>query len=285
MVRSRTWPSPGEGGAYSSTRKSDALGSPTGRETRTTRFAGWDTVVSSIFWFLVIASQRVGAKRRPMTGSAKQSSIVRERLDCFVAPLLAMTVFYLACDLGQRSVERRCRARQILERESAISGLLLRRGCRGPDLGDRLSVIEQGQRRDHLKFMGLDRLVLQQKDAERDDVLAAPVGNISVDRDRTVALHAAELCIALGVQKLVRLEALYARRVRLCGFFGQIVLPGHLLAERGELPGDIVFEFLQLGARLRGLAGLGGIPLLQFGLALRDDFGDGFPLRIDQQIL
>jgi hypothetical protein len=34
----------------------------------------------------VIASQRVGAKRRPMTGSAKQSILPRkEKLDCFVA--------------------------------------------------------------------------------------------------------------------------------------------------------------------------------------------------------
>jgi hypothetical protein len=34
----------------------------------------------------VIASQRVGAKRRPMTGSAKQSiSQRKERMDCFVA--------------------------------------------------------------------------------------------------------------------------------------------------------------------------------------------------------
>jgi hypothetical protein len=34
----------------------------------------------------VIASQRVGAKRRPMTGSAKQSIAPhKERMDCFVA--------------------------------------------------------------------------------------------------------------------------------------------------------------------------------------------------------
>jgi hypothetical protein len=34
----------------------------------------------------VIASQRVGAKRRPMTGSAKQSiSPCKGRMDCFVA--------------------------------------------------------------------------------------------------------------------------------------------------------------------------------------------------------
>src|SRR6266436_6185896 len=31
----------------------------------------------------VIASQRVGAKRRPMTGSAKQSRVASKTLDCF----------------------------------------------------------------------------------------------------------------------------------------------------------------------------------------------------------
>jgi mono/diheme cytochrome c family protein len=43
----------------------------------------------------VIASQRVGAKRRPMTGSAKQSrrGPRRRKLDCFVALLLAMTAW------------------------------------------------------------------------------------------------------------------------------------------------------------------------------------------------
>jgi hypothetical protein len=35
----------------------------------------------------VIASQRVGAKRRPMTGSAKQPSGCKIRLDCFVGPV------------------------------------------------------------------------------------------------------------------------------------------------------------------------------------------------------
>jgi hypothetical protein len=39
----------------------------------------------------VITSQRVGAPRRPMTGSAKQSMSPRKKLDCFVASLLAMT--------------------------------------------------------------------------------------------------------------------------------------------------------------------------------------------------
>jgi len=40
---------------------------------------------------LVIASQRVRAKRGAMTGSVKQSRVARGALDCFVAPLLAMT--------------------------------------------------------------------------------------------------------------------------------------------------------------------------------------------------
>jgi hypothetical protein len=43
----------------------------------------------------VIASHPVGAKRRRMTGSAKQSiSPRKERMDCFVALLLAMTAGY-----------------------------------------------------------------------------------------------------------------------------------------------------------------------------------------------
>jgi len=43
---------------------------------------------------VVIASHRIGAKRRPMTGSAKQS-IFKEKLDCFVASLLAMTASFI----------------------------------------------------------------------------------------------------------------------------------------------------------------------------------------------
>jgi hypothetical protein len=39
--------------------------------------------------YTVIASQRVGAKRRPMTGSAKQSRGPRKQLDCFVASAFA----------------------------------------------------------------------------------------------------------------------------------------------------------------------------------------------------
>jgi hypothetical protein len=39
----------------------------------------------------VIASQRVGARRRPMTGSAKQSILSFGRsMDCFVAPAFAL---------------------------------------------------------------------------------------------------------------------------------------------------------------------------------------------------
>jgi len=86
-------------------------------------------------------------------------------------------------DLRQRRVERRSRARQILERQPAIGRLFLCRGRRGANLGDGLAAIQQGQRRDHMKFVGFDRLVLQQENAERDDILATPIGNIAVDRD------------------------------------------------------------------------------------------------------
>src|ERR1700722_4273216 len=81
MVRSRTWPSPGAGGAQSSTRKSDALGSPTGRETRTTRLACCDMVISSDCLNFDDPSSSLrgangsGLSAGPMTGSAtKQSS-------------------------------------------------------------------------------------------------------------------------------------------------------------------------------------------------------------------
>jgi hypothetical protein len=80
MVRSSTSPAPGVGIALSSMRKSEALGSPTGRETRTTRLADGDMVVSSDF-FIVIASV------------AKQSMIAKQRR--WIASsqvLLAMTV-------------------------------------------------------------------------------------------------------------------------------------------------------------------------------------------------
>jgi hypothetical protein len=51
-------------------------------------------IIQSLAGF-VIASQRVGAKRRPMTGSANQSIVPRkEGMDCFVATRLAMTGRY-----------------------------------------------------------------------------------------------------------------------------------------------------------------------------------------------
>jgi hypothetical protein len=50
-----------------------------------------ETIIQNLAPF-VIASHRVGAKRRPMTGSVKQSMVQREeRMDCVVASLLAMT--------------------------------------------------------------------------------------------------------------------------------------------------------------------------------------------------
>ncbi len=54
--------------------------------------------------FAVIASQRIGAKRRPMTGSAKQSiAQQKERVDCFVASLLAMTILSSGIDVGMHT--------------------------------------------------------------------------------------------------------------------------------------------------------------------------------------
>jgi hypothetical protein len=51
----------------------------------------------------VIASHPVGAKRRRMTGSAKQSRDPSTPLDCYVALLVAMTVAegLLAAEIGE----------------------------------------------------------------------------------------------------------------------------------------------------------------------------------------
>ena len=83
----------------------------------------------------------------------------------------------------------------------------------------------------------------------------------------------------------MRLETLHTHRARLRGLLGKIVFAGHLLADGGELPGHVMLEFLQFGAWLRCLARLGGVALFDLGLASRDDLSDGFPLRIDQQVL
>ena len=115
-----------------------------------------------------------------------------------------------------------------------------------------------------MKLMGLDRLILQQEDAERDDVLAAPVGNIAVDRDRAVALHAAELGIALGVQQLVRLETLDAGRLGFRGLFGQIVFLGHLLADGGKLADMSCSNSF---SSVRGFDALRGFAALRFSIS------------------
>ena len=64
-------PRPAPVSRISSMRKSDALGSPTGRETRTTRFADWDMVVSSDFLDQI--------SRHCEERSAKQSSCRRAK--------------------------------------------------------------------------------------------------------------------------------------------------------------------------------------------------------------
>src|SRR6267154_388645 len=71
MVRNSTSPGPGTGAVYSSMRKSEALGSPTGREARTTRLADWDMMFPPGFSFFVIASE------------AKQSILAKGKMDCF----------------------------------------------------------------------------------------------------------------------------------------------------------------------------------------------------------
>src|SRR5258708_40017606 len=78
-------------------------------------------------------------------------------------------------DFGERRFERGGSIRQIRKGKPAIRRLLLRFGRGGTNLRNRLSAIEQGQRRDDVKLMGFDRLVFQQEDAERDDILAAPI--------------------------------------------------------------------------------------------------------------
>src|SRR6266545_4338426 len=93
MVRSRTWPPPGVGTAQSSIRKSDALGSPTGREARTMRFADWDMVVSSDF----IAFRH--CERSDLSAIAQRAkaeaihSCRRQRWIASSLTLLAMTVY------------------------------------------------------------------------------------------------------------------------------------------------------------------------------------------------
>ena len=58
-VRSKSWPSPGFGTATSSMRKSDSLGSPTGRDARTIRLA-WAMMVSSgVCFFAWCCSERI----------------------------------------------------------------------------------------------------------------------------------------------------------------------------------------------------------------------------------
>src|SRR3954464_14925858 len=102
MVRSRTWPSAGTGTACSSMRKSDAFGSPTGRETRTTRFADCDTMVFSMFYF-VIARSTCDEAIQSFLGDAGLLRFARND--------------GLRRDLRQSRIERRGGARQILEGE------------------------------------------------------------------------------------------------------------------------------------------------------------------------
>src|SRR3979411_1644833 len=140
MVRSRTWPSPGVGAAYSSMRKSEAFGSPTGRETRTTRFADWDMVFPPGFFAF-----------RHCERSEAIHSCQRQRWIALSQELLAMT-FDNSDDrrsgrnLGQRRLKRRCGTRQIRKRKPAIRGLFLTFRCGGANFRDRLFTLADGDR-------------------------------------------------------------------------------------------------------------------------------------------
>jgi hypothetical protein len=83
----------------------------------------------------------------------------------------------------------------------------------------------------------------------------------------------------------MRAESFHASRLCFSGLLRQVVLLGHLLADGGKLTGHLMLEFFQFGAWLRCAARFGGITLFQLGLALRYYRRDGFPLRIDKQIL
>src|ERR1700692_4597014 len=118
----------------------------------------------------------------------------------------------LGRDFRQRRVERRVRARQILEGANMPRLLkVLFRNTR-TNLRERLAALDHFSRRADMKLMVLDRSVLQQPDAQGDDVVAAPVRDIAIDRDGPVSLMSAELCVTLGIQKLVRSKSLHISR-------------------------------------------------------------------------
>src|SRR4051794_36280846 len=121
MVRSNTSPSPGVGGAYSSTRKSDALGSPTGRGTGTTRFAAWDILFSSIFFFCH-CERSEAIHLRSGCGSGLLSCARNGGFRFLVARL------GLSREFRQRRVKSSSGTRQILEGEPAVGRLFLRFG-------------------------------------------------------------------------------------------------------------------------------------------------------------
>src|SRR5260221_6339401 len=163
MVRSRTWPSPGVGAEYSSTRKSDALGSPTGRDASTMRFADWDMVVPPVVVFC--HSERSDDAVIP--GRCKASN--PESRDSGFASRPGMTVLILQYhpyskisggDFDQRRLKCRGRSRQIRKGKTAVCGLLLRVRCRGADSRDRLCAIEQPQRRREGELMAFAGRVL-----------------------------------------------------------------------------------------------------------------------------
>src|SRR5690242_4548250 len=136
-----------------------------------------------------------------------------------------------------------------------------------------------------MKFVILQWCILLQEHPEINRFVAAPIGDVALDRDRAIALHAAELGEAFGVQKLVRTKSLDAGRLRFRGLFGEVVFFSHLPADDSKLLRYLVLEFLDLGARLTFPAWLRGVSRFERSLALGNQVVGGFTLGVGKQIL
>src|SRR6202022_3475686 len=111
-------------------------------------------------------------------------------------------------DFRQRRVERRGRARQILEGANMARLLQILFRDTWPHFGERLAPFDHFSRRADMNLMVPDRCILQQPDPQRHDAVAPPVRNIAIDRYRSVSLMSAKLGVTLGVEKIVRSKSL-----------------------------------------------------------------------------
>src|SRR6185437_16644258 len=100
-------------------------------------------------------------------------------------------------------------ARQILEAADQPRLLFLLRDA-GQHFRKRPAAVDDRGRRADVKLVALDRRLLRQPDAERSDIVAAPIRDIAVDRHGAVALMTAEFGETLRIQQFVRPKALDA---------------------------------------------------------------------------